>query len=159
LTVICCFRPFSAQAFRGTLTDIESNVRTRELNQKVRQRIVVKAYGGSEVHSGRIESSWNIPEFEVMAPRSCDTIECPILDFAGIFTCAAITYQPWYALIAYFIFVAFVVVRLIGARRLEGVMPTILTKYDTRISELEAQLESRPLSDQTPKYGAGEAGS
>jgi hypothetical protein len=78
---------------------------------------------------------------------------------AGIFTCAAIAYQPWYTLIAYFIFVVFVVIRVIGARRLEGVMPTILTKYDPRISELEAQLESRLPSDQTPKYGAGEAGS
>jgi hypothetical protein len=78
---------------------------------------------------------------------------------AGIFTSLAIAYQPWYAFVAYLIFVAFVVVRLIGARHLEGVMPKILTKYESRIAELEAEAASRLFSDEASRHAAGESSS
>jgi hypothetical protein len=78
---------------------------------------------------------------------------------AGIFTSLAIAYQPWYAFVAYLIFVAFVVVRLIGARHLEGVMPKILTKYESRIAELEAEAASRLCSDEASRHAAGESSS
>jgi hypothetical protein len=78
---------------------------------------------------------------------------------AGIFTYLAIAYQPWYAIVVYLIFATFVVVRLIGARHLVGVMPKILTKYELRIAELEAEAESRLLSDQAAKHVTGESGS
>jgi hypothetical protein len=78
---------------------------------------------------------------------------------AGIFTYLAIAYQVWYAVAAYLIFVAFVVVRLIGARRLVGVMPEILTKYESRIAELEAEAQSRLVFDQAAKHGTGESSS
>jgi hypothetical protein len=78
---------------------------------------------------------------------------------AGIFTYLAVAYQAWYAIVAYLIFAAFVVVRLIGARRLVNVMPKILTKYESRIAELEAEAQSRLLADQAAKQVEGESSS
>ena len=65
---------------------------------------------------------------------------------AGVFTYMAITYQSWFALVAYMGFAAFVGVCLLAARRLVGVMPKILAKYETRIAELEASVESGDLA-------------
>jgi hypothetical protein len=67
---------------------------------------------------------------------------------AGIFTYLAIAYDSWFAIVTYLTFVAFVGVRLIGARRIAGEMPKVLAKYEARIAELEAGMESRGLSDQ-----------
>jgi hypothetical protein len=75
---------------------------------------------------------------------------------AGIFTCLAVAYQSWYAIVTYVVFVAFVIVRLLGARRVVGVMPKILAKYEKRIAELEAGVESRVISDLASKEVAGE---
>jgi hypothetical protein len=61
----------------------------------------------------------------------------------GIFTYMAIAYSSWFALVTYLTFVAFVGVRLIGARRIAGVMPKVLAKYEARIAALEARVESR----------------
>ncbi|MGO9465617.1 MAG: hypothetical protein ACLQIB_26520 [Isosphaeraceae bacterium] len=66
---------------------------------------------------------------------------------AGVFTYLAVAYQPWYAIVTYLVFVAFVVVRLLAARRIVQIMPTILAKYETRIAQLEARAELRALSD------------
>jgi hypothetical protein len=57
---------------------------------------------------------------------------------AAIFTYLAVAYQPWFAVVAYLLFVAFVGIRLLGARRLAGIMPNVLAKYERRITELEA---------------------
>lgn len=60
---------------------------------------------------------------------------------AGIFLVLAIQRnQPWYAAVTYLVFVAYMGVRIVGAHRLSGVMPSILQKYEARIAELEAAL-------------------
>jgi hypothetical protein len=76
---------------------------------------------------------------------------------AGIFTYLAIAYQSWYAIFTYLVFVAFVSVRLLAARRLVGLMPKILAKNESRIAELEAGVESRILSDHASKHVADES--
>jgi hypothetical protein len=55
---------------------------------------------------------------------------------AGILTYLAMAYESSYAIVSYLVFVAFVLVRLVGAHRLAGAMPKILAKYETRIVEL-----------------------
>jgi len=58
---------------------------------------------------------------------------------AGIFLGLAVLYgNPWYALGTYAVFIVYAVVRLLGARRLAGLLPGILAKYENRIAELEA---------------------
>src|SRR4051812_16154032 len=60
---------------------------------------------------------------------------------AGIFLGLAIQYhEPWYAAVTYLVFLAYMGVRLAGAQKLSGVMPSILQKYDARIAELESTL-------------------
>ena len=60
---------------------------------------------------------------------------------AGFLVCAGIvTDNPWWAVAVYGVFVAWMTVRLLGMRRIAGVMPTIIEKYEDRIIELEAQL-------------------
>jgi hypothetical protein len=59
---------------------------------------------------------------------------------AGLFTYLAIAYNSWFALVIYLTFVAFVAIRLIGARRTVGVMPNVLAKYEARIAELESRI-------------------
>lgn len=75
---------------------------------------------------------------------------------AGIFTYLAIGYQSWFALVSYLVFAAFVGIRLLAARRLAGVMPRILAKFEARIAELEAGSESRGLSDQAGNLPASQ---
>jgi hypothetical protein len=61
---------------------------------------------------------------------------------AGVFLVAAIvTGNPWWSVVVYVVFVAWIVVRLLGARRLAGVMPSVIEKYESRIAELEQQLD------------------
>jgi len=75
---------------------------------------------------------------------------------AGIFTYLAVAYQSWCAIASYLVFVAFVILRLLAARRIVGMMPGILAKYETRIAELEAGVGSRVLPDHATKDAAGE---
>ncbi len=75
---------------------------------------------------------------------------------AGIFTYLAVAYNPWNAIVVYLVFVAFVVPRLLAARRLVGLMPKILAKYEARIAELEAQAESGLRCDHASKDAVDE---
>ncbi len=75
---------------------------------------------------------------------------------AGIFTYLAVAYNPWYAIVVYLVFVAFVIVRLLAARSLVGIMPRILAKYEARIAELEAQVESGLRCDHGSKDAVDE---
>jgi hypothetical protein len=50
--------------------------------------------------------------------------------------------QPYWCLVVYGVFILFMIIRLIGARRLAGVMPGIIEKYETRIATLEAQIRA-----------------
>jgi hypothetical protein len=60
---------------------------------------------------------------------------------AGIFLVLAIQKnQPWYAAVTYLVFLAYMGVRIVGAKKLSGIMPSILQKYDARIAELESKL-------------------
>ena len=61
---------------------------------------------------------------------------------AGIFLVAAIvTGNPWWSVVVYGVFVAWMAVRVLGARRLAGVMASIIEKYESRITELQQQLD------------------
>ncbi len=46
--------------------------------------------------------------------------------------------EPLYLLAVYGIFLAFMAVRLISAKKIAGVMPSIVAKYEARIAELES---------------------
>jgi hypothetical protein len=60
---------------------------------------------------------------------------------AGIFLAMAIQYdEPWYSAVTYLIFLVYMAIRIVGAQKLSGVMPSILQKYDSRIAELESRL-------------------
>jgi hypothetical protein len=78
---------------------------------------------------------------------------------AGIFTYAAVAYQSWYAVVTYLVFVIYVTIRLLAARRLVDVMPKILAKYETRIAELEARVESPVRCDHDSEDVANESNS
>lgn len=59
---------------------------------------------------------------------------------AGIFLALSILYgNPWYALGTYAAFIVYAAVRLLGAKRVAGLMPGILAKYENRIAELEGE--------------------
>ena len=58
----------------------------------------------------------------------------------GIFiTLAVVRNEPWFAVVTYIVFILFVGLRLLGARRMAGVMPQVIVKYERRIAELEAR--------------------
>jgi hypothetical protein len=84
-----------------------------------------------------------------MNPRSSDLRRALRLSVqyaigAGFFIALAIFYdEPRYSVGAYAAFLMFLVLRLLGARKLAGVMPRVIRKYEERITELELQLESR----------------
>jgi len=64
---------------------------------------------------------------------------------AGIFIALAVYYnEPGYAVGAYMGFVAFLVARLVRARKIAGILPRVIQKYDERIAELEQQLQPPP---------------
>lgn len=57
---------------------------------------------------------------------------------AGIFVWMCLsTHEPLWVLAVYGTFLAFMGVRLLGAKRIVGIMPAIITKYEARIAELE----------------------
>ena len=49
---------------------------------------------------------------------------------------AIIMKQPLYAIGTYVTFILWMMVRLMGAKRLSGVMPSIIEKYESKIREL-----------------------
>ncbi|WP_435017915.1 hypothetical protein TA3x_005538 [Tundrisphaera sp. TA3] len=75
-------------------------------------------------------------------PGSSDTrravrLSLQYLIGAGIFAYAAIAVSPWFAVLIWLEFAAFAAIRLRGARRVAGIMPGILAKYERRLAELE----------------------
>jgi hypothetical protein len=57
---------------------------------------------------------------------------------SGIFVWICLNEQePLWVLAVYAIFLVFMTIRLIGAKRITGVMPAIIAKYEARIAELE----------------------
>ncbi len=61
----------------------------------------------------------------------------------GIFVVLALAYgNAIYVLPVYGIFVAFMIVRLMAAKKLAGIMPSVISKYESRIAELEGNPES-----------------
>ena len=72
---------------------------------------------------------------------------------AGILAVLAITQrQPLYAVAVYAIFLAFVLIRLRGARRLAGVVPSIIGKYDRELATLRADLAAITSLDPAALY-------
>ena len=66
---------------------------------------------------------------------------------AGIFIALAVYYnEPGYAVGAYMGFLAFLVARLVSARKIAGVMPSVIRKYEDRIGELEQQVKALGVS-------------
>jgi hypothetical protein len=60
---------------------------------------------------------------------------------AGIFMAMALAYrEPLFALVTYGTFVVFVLIRLLGGRKLASIVPAILAKYEARVEELERKL-------------------
>jgi hypothetical protein len=58
---------------------------------------------------------------------------------AGIFVYLAIHFNnPWYSLVVYVVFLLYMVIRLVRGKKLAGIMPGIIAKYERRIEELEA---------------------
>lgn len=49
------------------------------------------------------------------------------------------TGNAWWSLITYAVFLLFLLLRVLGARRIAGRMPAIIDKYEYRIRELESQ--------------------
>jgi hypothetical protein len=67
---------------------------------------------------------------------------------AGVFLCLAISYdEPLYAIGIYAIFVLQLGVRILVARRIAGVMPKILCRYEDHISGLQNHLEKVSSND------------
>jgi len=60
---------------------------------------------------------------------------------AAVFVVLAIYDNPLWSLAVYGIFLAWMIVRLIGATKIAGVMPGIVEKYENRIQELEKLTE------------------
>jgi len=57
---------------------------------------------------------------------------------AGIFVWMCLDEQePLWVLAVYGIFLAFMAVRLINSKRIAGIMPVVIGKYEARIAELE----------------------
>lgn len=67
------------------------------------------------------------------------SIYCTVL--AGFFLYLALARnEPRYAIGIFGMFVLYLAIRLYSARRIAGVMPRILERYEFRIAELEARL-------------------
>jgi len=78
------------------------------------------------------------------------SIYCTAL--AGLFLYLALARnQPLYSIGIFGMFVLYLAIRVYSARRIAGIMPRILERYQSRISELEARLHKieNDKSDQT----------
>jgi len=67
------------------------------------------------------------------------SIYCTVL--AGFFLYLALArHEPLYAIGIFAMFVVYLAIRVYSARRISGIMPRILQRYEFRIAELEARL-------------------
>ena len=75
------------------------------------------------------------------------SIYCIVL--AGLFLFLALARnEPRYSIGVFGMFVFYLAIRIYTARRVAGIMPRILERYEFRISELEARLR-KPESDKS----------
>jgi len=59
---------------------------------------------------------------------------------SGIFIVLAIWKQePLYALVVYGVFLLYMLLRILGAKRASDIMPSVIRKYEKRIRELESE--------------------
>src|ERR1044071_4447809 len=74
-----------------------------------------------------------------MAMLFRSSVYCTVI--AGVFLYLALARnEPRYAIGIFGMFVLYLAIRLYSARRVAGVMPRILERYEFRIAELEANL-------------------
>ena len=77
---------------------------------------------------------------------------CTVL--AGFFLYLALARdEPRYAIGIFAMFVIYLAIRLYSARRIAGVMPRILERYEFRIAELEASLRKKETDKAQVKEG------
>lgn len=63
---------------------------------------------------------------------------------AGIFLWLAIVDgNPWYSVAVYAIFVFYMSLRVWAGSRIAGIMPGIISKYESRIRDLESKLSAK----------------
>jgi hypothetical protein len=67
------------------------------------------------------------------------SIHCTIVAAIFLYLTLALN-QPLYAIGIFAMFVLYLAIRVYSARRLAGIMPRILQRYEERIAELEQQL-------------------
>jgi uncharacterized membrane protein YfcA len=79
------------------------------------------------------------PERNGVAWLLRSAVQCTAV--AGIFLSLALARnEPRYAIGIFAMFVLYLAIRVYSARRIAGVMPRILQRYEKRIAELEGQL-------------------
>jgi hypothetical protein len=77
------------------------------------------------------------------------SIYCTVL--AGVFLYLALARNdPRYSIGIFGMFVLYLAIRVYSARRIAGIMPRILQRYELRISELEARLR-KAEGDKSPE--------
>ena len=82
---------------------------------------------------------FNQPQKSPVAVLFRSSIYCTVI--AGFFLYLALARsEPLYAIGIFGMFVLYLAIRLYSARRIAGVMPRILERYEFRIAELEARL-------------------
>jgi hypothetical protein len=81
------------------------------------------------------------------------SIYCAVL--AGFFLYLALARnEPRYAIGIFGMFVLYLAIRVYSARRVAGIMPRILERYEFRIAELEARLRKNE-GEKPPPSSAG----
>ena len=79
------------------------------------------------------------PERTGVACLLRSSIQCTVV--AGIFLSLALAgNEPRYAIGIFAMFVLYLAIRVYSARRIAGIMPRILQRYEERIAELEGRL-------------------
>lgn len=80
------------------------------------------------------------------------SVYCTVI--AGFFLYLALARnEPRYAIGIFGMFVLYLAIRLYSARRIAGVMPRILERYEFRIAELEARLRKIESDEAQTKEG------
>ena len=78
---------------------------------------------------------------------------------AGLFLYLAIARnEPLYAIGVFGMFVFYLAIRIFSARRVAGIMPRILERYQSRIDELETRLRKLESEKSAPNKETPQAG-
>ena len=82
---------------------------------------------------------FNEPKASGVSALLRSSIYCTVL--ATFFLYLAIArHEPLYSIGIFGMFVLYLVIRIYSARRISGIMPRIIQRYELRIAELEARL-------------------